>query len=145
MTTTPKQNKALVQAYAERINAKDLDGALAFLSPNFVEHAPGPGLSHGVEAARAWFTLLFAGFPDHHATILDVIAEGDKVVTRMCSEGTHNGAFMGIPPTGKRARWSLIDIHRIADGKIVEHWVETDMLGMMQQLGIMPPPQGDKR
>lgn len=100
---TLESNKSLIHQFAERINAKDLDGALSLLSPNFVEHAPAMGMPSGVEAARAWFTLLFVGFPDHHATTLDTIAEGDKVVVRMQSEGTHNGAFMGIPPTGRRA------------------------------------------
>lgn len=138
---TLESNKSLVHQFAECINAKDLDGALSLLSPNFVEHAPAVGMPSGVEAARAWFTTLFAGFPDHHATTLDTIAEGDKVVVRMQSEGTHNGAFMGIPPTGRRAQWTFIDIHRIADGKIVEHWVEVDQFGLMQQLGLVPPPR----
>ncbi len=134
-------NKTLVRQYAERINEKDLDGALACLGLNYVEHAPGLGISKGANAARAWFTMLFAGFPDHHVSILDMIAEGDKVVARMQSEGIHAGAFMGMPPTGRRARWSFIDIHRIAGGKIIEHWVEADMLGMLQQLGLVPPPR----
>jgi predicted ester cyclase len=136
-----EQNKALVHRFAERINAKDLEGALALVGPNFVEHAAGPGLPAGVEAVRAWFTLLFAGFPDAHYTILDVVAEGDKVVVQACSQGTHTGMFIGVPPTGKRAKWSLIDIHRVADGKLVEHWAESDQLGLMQQLGLVPPPR----
>jgi predicted ester cyclase len=59
----------------------------------------------------------------------------------MRSEGTHQGAFMGVPSTGKRVTSTFIDISRIADGKIVEHWNETDMLGMLQQLGLVPPPR----
>jgi len=95
----------------------------------------------GVEAVRAYFSMLFAGFPDVQATILDTIAEGDKVVLRASTEGTHTGPFLGIPPTGKHAKWSFIDIHRIADGKLVEHWVETDQMSLMQQLGLIPPPR----
>jgi predicted ester cyclase len=73
----------------------------------------------GVEAVRALFSMLFAGFPDAQMTILDTIAEGDKVVLRASTEGTHTGPFLGIPPTGRRVMWTYIDIHRIADGKIV--------------------------
>ena len=136
-----EQNKALICQLADRINAKDLDSALTCLGPNYVEHSAVPGMPPGVEAVRAYFSMLFAGFPDVHATILDTIAEGDKVVIRASTEGTHTGPFLGIPPTGKHAKWSFIDIHRIADGKFVEHWVETDQMSLMQQLGLVPPPR----
>ena len=137
-----EQNKALIRQLAARINAKDLESALTLFSPNYVEHSALPGMPSGVEAVRAYFSMLFAGFPDVHATILDTIAEGDKVVLRASTEGTHTGPFLGIPPTGKHAKWSFIDISRIADGKIVEHWNETDQMSLMQQLGLVPPPQG---
>ena len=140
MSIREAQNKALVHQFADRINAKDLDGALTLFDPNHVEHAAYPGMPSGVEAVRAFFSMLFAGFPDVQTTILDTIAEGDKVVLRANTEGTHGGPFLGIPSTGKRARWSFIDIHRIEDGKIVEHWVETDHMSLMQQLGLVPPP-----
>ena len=137
-----QENKALVYAFAERINAKDLEAALTLVSPSHIEHGPHPGLSSGAEAVRAFFSLLLAGFPDARTTILDTIAEGDKVVIRALIEGTHTGPFMGVPPTGRHAQWSLIDIHRLADGKIVEHWVQVDTMGLMQQLGLVPPPLG---
>lgn len=136
-----EQNKALIRQLAARINAKDLESALTLFSPNYVEHSALPGMPSGVEAVRAYFSMLFAGFPDVQATILDTIAEGDKVVLRASTEGTHTGPFLGIPPTGQHAKWSFIDIHRIADGKLVEHWVETDQMSLMQQLGLVPPPR----
>ncbi len=126
----------------DRIIAKDLEGALASFGPNFFDHAALPGMPSGVEATRTFFDVLFASFPDVQTFILDTIAEGDKVVVRASSEGTHSGLFMGIPPTGKHDRWSFINIHRIVDGKLVELWVETDQLSFMQQLGLVPPPQG---
>jgi steroid delta-isomerase-like uncharacterized protein len=135
-----EENKALVQEFEDLINAKDLNTALSLLSPNFVDHTPPVGLPPGVEGVRAFFTMQFAAFPDGHITLQDMIAEGDKVVNRMIGEGTHQGEFMGMPPTGKRVTWSFIDIWRIADGKIVEHWVEADMMSLMQQLGVLPPP-----
>jgi steroid delta-isomerase-like uncharacterized protein len=137
---TTEQNKALVRQFEHFINTQDLDSALALLSPDFVDHTPAVGLPSGIEGVRAFFTMQFAAFPDSQIQSLDMIAEGDKVVHRMSGTGTHQGAFLGIPPTGKRVTWSFIDIWRVANGKIVEHWVEADMMGMMQQLGLVPPP-----
>jgi steroid delta-isomerase-like uncharacterized protein len=135
-----EQNKALVRQFELLINSKDLDAALSLLSSDFVDHTPPVGLPSGVEGVRAFFTMQFAAFPDSQIKSLDMIAENDKVVHRMAGTGTHRGAFLGIPATGKRVTWSFIDIWRIANGKIVEHWVEADMMGMMQQLGLVPPP-----
>ena len=67
-------------------------------------------------------------------------AEGAKVATRKTFHGSHQGEFMGIPPTGQQVSMELIDIVRIADGRVVEHWAVGDNLGMMQQLGIVPRP-----
>jgi predicted ester cyclase len=137
-----EHNKAIVRNYTELTNAKDLEGAFAHVSPDFVDHAVRPGMPQGIAGTRLLFNMLFTAFPDLHATIEDIIAEGDKVVDRMICEGTHQGFFMGAPPTGKRVKWSFIDINRIVDGKIVEHWVETGQMDLLQQLGLVPPPQG---
>jgi steroid delta-isomerase-like uncharacterized protein len=137
-----EQNKSIVRKYTELTNARDLDGAFAHFSPNFVDHAVRPGMPTGIEGTRMFFNMLFTAFPDLRATIEDIIAEGDKVVDRMTCEGTHQGMFMGVPPTGKHVKWSFIDINRIVDGKVVEHWAEADTIGMMQQLGLVPPPSG---
>jgi len=69
----------------------------------------------------------------------DMIAEGDKVVLRSTFRGTHKGDLMGIAPTGKQVTMPLILIYRIADDKIVEHWMQADALGLLQQLGVIPP------
>lgn len=79
-------------------------------------------------------------FPDLYGTIEDLIAEGDKVVTRITYRGTHQGEFMGIPPTGRPVTMTFTGINRIAGGKIAEGWVNFDALGMMQQLGVIPTP-----
>ena len=84
---------------------------------------------------------MFRGaFPDSHFTVEDMVAEGDKVVTRKTFHGTHEGEFMGIPPSGRSVSMGLIDIVRISEGRVVEHWSEGDSLGMMQQLGVIPRP-----
>jgi predicted ester cyclase len=77
-------------------------------------------------------------FPDLHFTIEDIVAAEDKVAIRATVHCTHLGLFMGMPPTGKQAIWTGIDISRIAGGKIVELWAEYDYLGLMQQLGAIP-------
>jgi predicted ester cyclase len=84
--------------------------------------------------------MFLTAFPDLHFTVEDMIAEGDKVVARITMSGTQQGAFMGIPPTGKHVAFTAIDINRIAGGKSVEHWWEMDALGLMQQLGVVPAP-----
>ena len=81
-----------------------------------------------------------AAFPGYGMIVEDMIAEGDKVVVRGAMHGTHKGDLMGIPPTGKQVTMPVIIIYRIADGKIVEHWMIADQLGLMQQLGVFPPP-----
>jgi predicted ester cyclase len=137
-----EQNKSIVRKYGALLNAQDVDGALAHFGPGFVDHAVRPGMPLGIEGTRLFFNMLFTAFPDLHGTIEDLIAEGDKVVDRMTCEGTHQGMFMGSPPTGKRVKWSFIDINRIVDGKVVEHWAEVDTMSIMQQLGLVPPPSG---
>ena len=80
------------------------------------------------------------GAPGRHV-VEDLIAEGDKVVGRITAYGTHTGELFGVPATGREIRVSGIAIWRISDGKIVEHWHETDGLGLMQQLGVVPAPE----
>jgi predicted ester cyclase len=81
-----------------------------------------------------------SALPDFHSTLEDMIAEGDKVAERFTGRGTHKGEWMGIAPTGKQVTIQGMAIHRITDGKIVENWTNMDMLGVMVQLGVVPPP-----
>lgn len=134
-------NKALVRAFETHINAHELDEAIALLSPDFVDHTPGVGLPSGLDGVRAFFMMQYAGLPDNHRQSMEMIAEGDKVVHRLSGEGAHQGLLLGAPPTGKRVTWSCIDIWRVEDGRLAEHWVEADMLGLMQQIGLVPPPR----
>lgn len=136
------QNKALARQFVERMVAQDAAAVVALLADNWVDHAAGPGIPPGIEGTKAFFALIWAAFPDLQITIEDMIAEGDKVVLRLRVAGANRGPLMGMPATGKHATWSVTDIHRIVDGKLVEHWSTSDDLGMMQQLGLIPPPQG---
>ena len=88
--------------------------------------------------------MAHAASPDTRVTIEDLIAEGDKVVCRFTASGTHQGEFMGIPPTGKQFTIMEIRIYRITGWKIVECWGLFDEMGMMRQLGLVPPPDQPK-
>ena len=138
--TLIEQNKALARRFVERINAGDIEGAFALTAADWIDHAATPGSPAGVAGGKALFTMLVAAFPDLQTTIEDLIAEDDKVVARLHVAGANRGPLLGMPATGKTAAISVIDIHRIVDGKFVEHWSNSDDLGMMQQLGLIPPP-----
>jgi len=84
--------------------------------------------------------MFLGAFPDLHLTLEDIIAEGDKMVTRWTMRGTHQGASLGMPPTGKQCTMPGIGIFRLDGGKVAELWVIYDQLGMLQQLGMAPMP-----
>ena len=136
-----KENKAILNGYLEEVfNGKNVDAVDKYVASGYVRHDPvSPPDLRGPEGVKQLVTMFFAAFPDIHFTAEDVIAEGDLVVQRLTTRGTHKGEFMGIPPAGKSLTVTVIEIFRITDGKIVEQWVEADYLGMMQQLGVIPP------
>ena len=136
-----EENKAMVRRCIEDVFNKHNVSALGeFLAPNVVHHSLPPGVPQDREGFKQFVSMLLAAFPDFHITVEDMVAEGDKVVALATTGGTHKGEFIGIPPTGKQATWTEIFIWRIDGGKAVEMWAELDQLGMMQQLGVMPPP-----
>jgi steroid delta-isomerase-like uncharacterized protein len=137
-----EQNKELVRRLIEEVfNRGNMSLIDEVVAPDFVEHEElPPGIPPGREAPKQMTAMMRSAFPDFKATIDDIMAEGDKVVVRQTWSGTQNGEFMGIPPTGKSVSFGVIDIIRIAGGKLVEHWGQMDSMGMMQQLGVIPAP-----
>jgi steroid delta-isomerase-like uncharacterized protein len=134
-----EENKALVHRFYDEVHNKQNRAAIDdFIDPHMVDHAAPPGTPGGIEGQKQLIGMYLTAFPDHQVTVEDMIAEGDKVVARVTVRGTHQGAFLGIPPTGKHWTFTAIDIIRIAGGKIVEHWNNYDALGLMQQLGVVP-------
>lgn len=132
-----------MQAAYDRINAGDLAGFGALIADDFVEHEEEPGVPPTKEGVLEFFRMLRTAFPDLHMNVEDVIASGDKAVARLRTTGTHQGDFMGVPATGKRVDVQVIDIMRFDDaGLVCEHWGLTDVMSMMQQLGVVPadPP-----
>jgi len=133
-------NKALVQRMVEVIqNQQQLDRMGDFFEPNFVNHLDHASDSplNSIEKAQQVFTQMFAALPDLRVTIQHQVAEGDTVMTHKIFQGTHLGAFMGVAPSGKPITFGVIDILRLENGKIVEHWAIQDRLGLMQQLGAL--------
>ncbi len=124
--------------FDEVVNAHDVDAIDGLVAPNFVEHEEMPGMPPGVEGAKQFFSMMFQAFPDVHFELHDLIAEGDRAVSRSTMTGTHKGTFMDIPATGKRVEVQVIDIVRFDGDKAAEHWGVTDNAAMMQQLGLMP-------
>jgi predicted ester cyclase len=144
-------NKAVVRALHQAMNQHDIEAALAYYSPESVNHA-APGAPRGRDGLRRVFTALFALFPDFHLNEEDSVAEGDKVVVRMTFSGSHQGQLpplepgtrdvsipsllAGVPASGKRFAVPVMYSHRMVDGLIVERWAVRDDLAMLAQLGI---------
>ena len=138
---TIESNKATAKRFVDEvINGGNLALIDELLAADFVDHGEQPGVPPTREGAKAFITMLRTAFPDLHATVEDVIAEGDKVVQRTTAHGTMKGAFAGMPPSGKSATWRQVHIIRFANGKQVEHWAVVDQLSMLQQLGFAEAP-----
>jgi steroid delta-isomerase-like uncharacterized protein len=135
-----EENKAIARRIFEEVWKGKLDVADEILEANDVAVAHGLGveLPPG-EGFKQFVSIYRSAFPDVHFTIEDQIAEGDKVVTRWTARGTHKGELMGIPATGKQVVVTGISINHFVGGKSVEAWNNWDGLGMMQQLGVVPP------
>jgi predicted ester cyclase len=107
---------------------------------NLVLHGPSGRDIRGLKEYKQYVSEMYDAFPDSQTTIEDMMVEGDKLTVRFTSTSTHKGVFMGIPPTNKKIMVSGIEINRIVGGKCVECWERMDILGMMQQLGVIPTP-----
>ncbi|MEZ4674419.1 MAG: ester cyclase [Caldilineaceae bacterium] len=133
-------NKQLVTQMVDVVqNQHQLDRMPDFFAPDFInhlDHAPESPLN-SIEKAQQLFTQMFAAFPDMEVTIEQQVAEGDLVMTHKRFIGTHRGSFMGVAPTGKQITFAVIDILRVEQGKIVEHWAIQDRLALMEQLGLV--------
>lgn len=137
-----EENKAIVRRWIEDFWNKDSPDSIDKLcTTNFVLHGAPPGVAPEFEGMKRAHAMHHAGFPDMHFTIEDMIAEGDKIATRSTFRGTHKGEWAGIPPTGKQVTIAGIEITRLEGGKYAETWLNMDMLGAMQQLGVVPPSE----
>lgn len=142
-----EENRQVARRFMEEFfNRKNVGFIDEIGAPDVVEHDSSlPEPIRGREALKQYWTSWLTAFPDLHLTIEDEIAEGDMVVQRVTVRGTHTGPLMSpggpIPPTGKGAEWTAVHIARIVNGRLVEGWGMADVMGLMQQLGLIPPPQ----
>jgi len=111
----------LLVAYLRILNERNLDATDELFATNYVFHGPGGHKLHGPEVFKQLISQPHAAYPDFHVTAEDMIAEGDRVVCRFTSHGTHKGMLGGIAPTNKQIEVTGIAIYRIVDGKVVEH------------------------
>ena len=137
-----EQNKTIVLRYHEELfNKGNLSVADELFDSNYINSAfEKLGFPRGPESFKQYANMIRTAFPDFNITIEDQVAEGDKEVHRMIARGTHKGNFMDIAPTNKQVEVSAIAIDHFSGGKVIETWAEVDMFGIMQQLGVIPPP-----
>lgn len=135
---TTQANKELLRRYKVCIlNDRDVGALDQVAAADYVDHAAFPGQAPGLEGLKQRAAILFQAL-DPQWTIHDAIAEGDTVVLRWSLAGTHRSAFLGIPPSGKPITLRGIDVYRIQEGKITEHWNVVDILDFCQQAGALP-------
>ena len=134
-----EQYKTAARNFIEKgLNQRDLSALETYFSSDLIDHALPPGLPPGLEGRKIFASALLAAFPDLQVDVEDLIAEGDKLVTRYSVRGTHKGDLMGIPATGKEVSITGTAIDRFVNGQSIEHWEIIDQVGMMQQLGVIP-------
>jgi steroid delta-isomerase-like uncharacterized protein len=136
---TVETNKKSVLRLYELLNQGDVESVGDLVAEDYEEHDPLPGQGAGRDGAVDRFSLITQALAPHF-TIEDVVAEGDRVVVRWTNAGTHVGEFAGIPPTGRTFTIAGIDVYRVADGLLCEHWHVIDQLAMLGQLGLLPEP-----
>jgi steroid delta-isomerase-like uncharacterized protein len=136
----PSSNTEVVRHFVEEYQSGNHDRAVAdaCLADDFVDHSPFGPFAPDRDGVLSLFGYLFSAFDDFHAVIHLQVSEGDLVKTHKTFHGRHVGEFMGIPPTDTEIAFDAIDILRIRDGKMREHWNVVDSLGLMQQLGAVP-------
>ena len=136
----PQDNPAIVRNFIEEvINQGRFDSASQFVWEDVVEQVPLPGQGPGLEGLNDILRGMRSAFPDLHFAVEEQITEGDKVLTRFEWTGTHQGAFIGIPPTGRPVKvWGMV-IDRLEGSRIKDTRILMDMLGLMMQLGLFPP------
>lgn len=129
----------MVKFYDEVMNQNKLDQAEKYIAANGIEHDPMMSNSPSIiENVKDVMTAMHVGFPDLRYKVEDMILDGDRIAVRYHMTGTHKGKFMGIDPTGKPIDIHGVDVMRISNGKVVEHWTYMDSMIMLQQLGLVP-------
>ena len=142
--TNAKCQKSEAAKAVVRRNTEEVQGGGNFdvfeelFADDFLDHTPQPGRTPDKAGARELYRVLRAAFPDFHADIHWQIADGDRVTTYKTYHGTHRGEFLGVPPTGRKIQFETVDVMRVRNGKIAEHWGVANLFSLLQQLGAWP-------
>ncbi len=135
-------NKDLVRRfYDDVLNAHRIDVIDKLALADYTEHDPLPGQRDGLVGLQDRASMLIEGLASTY-DVQDIIAEDDRVVVRWRNTGSHSGEFLGVPPTGRPFDFAGIDIYRIENDRMAEHWHVVDQLTLLQQLGLLPAPEG---
>jgi steroid delta-isomerase-like uncharacterized protein len=141
-TDQETSNKAAVRRFSDAANTGDAELISKtideLVAPDAQIRIPVPIEATGAQALKEVFARLHRAYPDLHITIEDLIEEGDKVVSRNTVTGTHQGEYMGLPPTGKSVTYNEIFIGRFVNGRVAETWGVVDVLSQLRQLGAIP-------
>jgi steroid delta-isomerase-like uncharacterized protein len=134
-----QENRATLDRLNEEVLRQgNVDAVDELMADDFVEHDPPPGMAADRDGFKDFIRGVHKAFADQLHTVHDQIADGDRVVERWTMTATHADEFLGIPATGRRVTLVGIDISRVEDGRIAEHWTQCDMLGFLEQLGAVP-------
>lgn len=137
--TATGTNTELYRRLIDAFNQDDLDAVDDIVSDDVVVHEAGQhGLLRGPEGVKEFFRTYRTAFPDAHIEIDEILSEGDVVAARWTGTGTHDGELMGIEPTGRDVSVMGMEMYRGRDGELVEGWGVFDLVGMLQQVGVLP-------
>ena len=135
-------NRTVARRWIDAFNARDEEAEARARTPGYVAHAPD-SIQPAPLDSDAWVEFLASfleGFPDLHLEVQDSAADEEMVAQRILFTGTHTGPFRGLPPTNRQVRFSGLEINRMADGKVAEHWFQLDALTLFEQLGLRVVP-----
>ena len=136
--------KAVVRRNTEEVqNGANFDVFEVLFADDFIDHTPQPGTTPDKAGVRKLYSYLRAAFPDFHAEIHWQLADGDRVTTYKTYHGTHEGHFLGVAPTHRKIHFETVDVMRVQNGKITDHWGVGNLLSLMQQIGGWSSFQGE--
>jgi steroid delta-isomerase-like uncharacterized protein len=136
---TIEANKRVMKQFLVFINTASEALATELISPDAIFHVAGrPEPLQGPSGYLALIGMMRGGFPDIQWTLEETIAEGDKIAARFTMRGTHQGTFLGVPPTGRKIEVKAMNFYRLSGGQFVEEHGQPDLLGVLQQIGAMP-------
>jgi predicted ester cyclase len=143
LPVSAEDQEAVFRGWIEAYNRRDKQGEADARAPGYVAHAPGMPDPLDAEAWVEFIDSFAEGFPDLRLTIESIVSSGDMVAARVAFHGTHRGEFQGLPPTNREVAFTGMELDRMVDGKVAEHWVELDQMALLQQLGltVLPGPR----